>query len=195
MGKTTDWENYYKVHKDRPAREILVKALDMVKTASNSDIRAFDLGCGNGHETHEMLKRGWHVTATDINENITELLSDLKNKFGDKLDIQIVSFENIKWHKADLINAHYSLPFCPKEHFDNVWHNIRNSLKVNGIFTGQFFGDRDEWDLVKLSREEALEKLDGMKKELFTETEKDGATATGEMKHWHLFDIIARKIS
>jgi len=193
MTKVFNWAGYYKAHKERKARELLVRTFELFdKDKFNSGI-AYDLGCGNGHETHELLKKGWRVTAVDNNENVSKLMKEIIDEYKDKLEIQISSFENINWRKCDLINANYALPFCPKEHFEFVWENILNSLNVNGRFSGQLFGDRDEWDLVRHTKDQALKRFDGMEIEFFDEIEKDDKTAIGELKHWHLFDIIARK--
>ncbi len=194
MADITDWTNYYKVHKERKARELLIKTFELFDKDNFSSGIAFDLGCGNGHETYELLKKGWQVTAVDNNENVPKLMKEISIEFKDRLKIQITSFENIKWTKCDLINANYSLPFCPEEHFEFVWDNIINSLNINGRFSGQLFGDRDEWDLVRHTKEQALKRFEGMALEFFVETEKDDKTASGELKHWHLFDIIARKL-
>ncbi|HQY20234.1 MAG TPA: class I SAM-dependent methyltransferase [Ignavibacteria bacterium] len=194
MKKKYDWDVYYEHHKERPVKESLYRTLDLFKKDKIYSGHAFDLGCGNGHETRELLRKGWSVTATDKNKKVKIMLDDLKTKHKNNLDIQAVSFEKITWKKTTFIYANYSLPFCPANHFDKVWINIVDSLRRNGRFSGQFFGDRDEWDLVRHTKDQALERLEGMEIELFEEIEKDDKTTTGEMKHWHVFDIIAKKL-
>ena len=76
--------------------------------------------------------------------------------------------------KADLINAHYSIPFCNPQYFDIFWTTIVNSININGRFSGKFFGDR-------------------VNIEHFEEREYNGKTAFGNLKHWHLFNVIAKK--
>jgi len=194
MKKVFDWTGYYKAHKERKARELLIRTFELFERDKIDSGIAYDIGCGNGHETLELLKRGWQVKAVDNNENVYELMKEISNVYKDKLEFQITSFENINWTKCDLINANFALPFCPKEHFELVWESIINSLNINGRFSGQLFGERDEWDLVRHTKDQALRRFDKMEIEFFDEIEKEDKTAIGELKHWHLFDIIARKI-
>lgn len=50
--------------------------------------------------------------------------------------------------------------------------------------------------MVFLSREQVLESFgDSFDIIEFNEFEKDGKTALGEMKHWHVYNIIAKKKS
>lgn len=75
---------------------------------------------------------------------------------------------------------------------------IIDSLKKNGVFAGQFFGDRDSWNKkytrrVFLTKNEALSILKDMRVIEFQEVEKDGKTADGSKRHWHIFHFIAVK--
>lgn len=63
---------------------------------------------------------------------------------------------------------------------------------------GNFFGINDEWknikeDMVFLNKNQVMELFKNFEIICFKEIEKDGMTGCGNMKHWHLFDIIARK--
>lgn len=91
----------------------------------------------------------------------------------------------------------FALPFTKPEHFNTVFSKIKDSLKKEGIFCGQFFGDRDEWktnpNMTFHTEEQVKELLNGLETISFKEDEKDDKTATGDMKHWHIFHIIARK--
>lgn len=46
-----------------------------------------------------------------------------------------------------LVTAQWALPFNPPDTFDEVWNKIKKSLKRSGIFTGQFLGVHDEWNV------------------------------------------------
>ena len=48
--------------------------------------------------------------------------------------------------------------------------------------------------MVFLSKEEVLNLFKDFEIVEFKECEKDGKTGLGKMKHWHTFDIIAKKI-
>ena len=63
---------------------------------------------------------------------------------------------------------------------------------------GNFFGIRDSWANIKdkmvfLTKEQVLRLLEPFKIIKFEEIEKDGKTGLGEIKHWHTFEIIAKK--
>ena len=43
------------------------------------------------------------------------------------------------------MNASFALPFCPPEHFPNLWEKIVGCLRCGGCFSRQLFSDRDSW--------------------------------------------------
>jgi len=187
----TEWARYYDATGDEP-RETLLDALERF-TAPGV---AVDLGCGTGRDTVELLRRGWKVVAVDSEE---EAIRRLRTATGDaeRLETQVASYENAMLPSCDLVNASWSLPFCPPEVFDIVWERIVASVRPGGRFSGQLFGERDEWateeDMTFQTREEAEALLAGFELERFDELEEDGKTALGNPKHWHVFNIVARK--
>ena len=107
-------------------------------------------------------------------------------------------FENIKLEKNNLIIANYSIPFCNKNKFQEFWHKIIDSIEENGYFVGNFFGKNDEWNTQKssmtfFSRKTVEELFNNFEILKFEEEEKDAKTGLGIMKHWHTYNIIARK--
>lgn len=64
---------------------------------------------------------------------------------------------------------------------------------------GNFFGSNDSWSKIKeqmifLSKEKVLDLFkDSFEVVQFSEIEKDGKTGLGKMKHWHIYNIIAKK--
>lgn len=70
---------------------------------------------------------------------------------------------------------------------------------MDGYFVGNFFGKNDSWANIKdqmtfLSKEEVINLFNGTFEIIeFNEIEKDGKTGLGKMKHWHIYNIIARK--
>ena len=65
-----DWSAYYRAVAGRPPRDTLLKALDLfdLEKSPKSPRFAVDLGCGDGRDMVELLKRGWQVLAIDGNE-------------------------------------------------------------------------------------------------------------------------------
>lgn len=98
---------------------------------------------------------------------------------------------------ADLINASFALPFCKPESFGELWAWIVRTLRPGGRFSGQIFGDRDEWAPIRpashRTREQALRLFDGFDLERFDEVEKVGCDGVGGKKQHHIFHIVARK--
>jgi tellurite methyltransferase len=113
------------------------------------------------------------------------------------LETRVARFEDARWPDADLVNSSFALPFCPPEHFADVWQRVRESIVAGGRFSGQLFGDRDGWvgtrDMTFHSRADAEAMLSGLELERFDEVEENGQTATGNAKHWHVFHVIAHR--
>lgn len=197
------WADYYKAVANRPPRDTLLAALtffeqDIPNAKSKT---AIDLGCGDGRDTIELLRRGWNVIAIDgEQEAIARLLqrSDINFYNPELLQTRIAKFENIELpSKANLINASFSLPFCEPKIFPELWNKIVSGLIPGGRFCGQLFGDRDSWandstiNYHTMSHIESL--LQSFEIELLNEEDRDGKTALGTAKHWHIFHIVARK--
>ena len=63
---------------------------------------------------------------------------------------------------------------------------------------GNFFGINDEWketkkSMVFLNKEQVLELFKEFDIISFKEIEEDSLTGCSEMKHWHIFEIMAKK--
>lgn len=195
------WDDYYRATLDRPPRETLVRAL----TAFDAEPRsakprfAIDLGCGNGIDTLELIRRGWTVLATDREPGAIEWVKQrVPIEQHHQLLTQVAALEEIQLPNADLINASYSLPFCQPLPFAGLWQQIVAALRAGGRFAGNFFGDRDGWarhtDMTFHTIDQAKQALSVFEVEHFLEEESDGVTALGDPKHWHTFSIVARKI-
>jgi trans-aconitate methyltransferase len=194
------WSDYYKAVANRPPRETLLTALtnferDIPKAESKI---AIDLGCGDGRDTVELLRRGWNVMAIDGEpEAIARLLqrSDIDTEL---LQTRIARFENIELSESvDLINASFSLPFCKPKNFPDLWNKIVSSLIPGGRFSGHLFGNKDSWATDLTMNHHTLSDvrllLQPFQIELLKEEEHPGKTALGNEKYWHLFHIVARK--
>ncbi len=190
----SDWDIYYKKHAGRKPREQLVRAVSFCKKKKS----ALDIGAGTLVESAFLLVDGFEkVTAID-NSVQTRVFAETLDP--ERFELVISSFQNFDFKEDhyDLINAQYALPFHGSENFSAFIEKVKNSLRVDGIFVGQFFGTQDEWNtpdtkLVFQTREEAQKLLSGLEILEFKEEEKDGATAVGREKHWHVFHFIARK--
>ena len=200
--RSGDWLSYYQATAGRPPRPTLLQALQ------NRDPRAapghaIDLGCGDGRDTIELLRRGWTVLAIDSEAAALDrlktrpdlppgaLLTTLCGKFEE------VAWPPSGWPPADLINASFALPICPPASFPALWQKLTAALAPGGRFAGQLYGDRDSWahksDMTFHDAAAVRQLLTGYVIERLDEEESDAVTPRGEAKHWHIFHIVARK--
>ncbi len=186
--------DYIEKTKNNPPRPLLVKALEFIQHKNN----ALDLGAGAFVDTKYLLKEDFkHVVALDRSALALEIYENLPK---DKVDYTISTFANYDFpvETFDLINAQFSLPFNPPDSFTVMFEKLSRALATGGIFTGQFFGDRDEWNTPESGM--TFHSLAAVKKLLadletiyFEEEEKDEKPVIGAMKHWHIFHVIARR--
>ncbi len=195
-----DWSAYYSAVVGRPPRDTLLAALASfdAETSADGEKFAVDLGCGDGRDTVELLKRGWRVLGIDGEQEAIARLLARPDINRDRLETQIVRFEQLILPEAvDLVNASFSLPFCPPEHFPSLWEKIVSCLRSGGRFCGQLFGDRDSWAVYTSMNHHTREQIEVLLQpfeiEMLEEEEHPGKTALGEEKYWHLFQIVARK--
>jgi SAM-dependent methyltransferase len=197
MAESRDWSRYYEEQERTEPRDLLVEVLDAFEDEARSGV-AVDLGCGQGIDTAELLRRGWDVVAIDASEEgIRRLRRRIPGDHAERLATLVAPMEDVAVVEADLIHAGFSLPYCRPEAFPDVWEGIRSALRPGGRFAGQLFGVRDTWatskdDMTFFELERARGLFDGLELESFVEEEEDGE-AWGEMKHWHVFHAIARR--
>ena len=193
-----DWRVYYQRTGDRPPRETLLDALARFD-AEDAVGQAVDLGCGGGRDTVEMLRRGWSVLGIDGQASAIETLlarPELSN-FQHQPDTMVSRFELAQWPAADLVYSSFALPLCPREDFLVMWQRIYDSLSQGGRFSGQLYGDRDQWvgddSNTHFTLGEVQDLLRDYEVELFREEETESVTPRGTSKHWHIYHIVARK--
>jgi SAM-dependent methyltransferase len=195
-----DWVAYYNAVEGRPPRDTLLAALAQFEAEPFEGIPrvAVDLGCGDGRDTVELLRRGWQVLGIDGEATAIARLLERSEANCERLQTQIARFESLTLPASvDLINASFCLPFCPPEHFPYLWNEIATSLRVGGRFCGQLFGDQDSWASDPLityqTRAEIEQLLQPFAIEMLNEENHPGTTALGEEKHWHIFHIVVKK--
>jgi SAM-dependent methyltransferase len=195
--KSAGWATYYEKLRERPPRRTLITALDRFG-ATPADALAVDLGCGDGRDVIEMLRRGWRVVAVDAEAAALEALQTRPLPEGHHLTPILSRFEEVPLPLGlSLVNSSFAMPLCEPEAFHRLWERIREALPEGGRFSGQWYGPRDTWcgrpGMTFVDRDKALAMLDGLELEMFEEEEDDGVTPRGNAKHWHIFHIVARK--
>ena len=192
---TDGFAAYYDATAGRPPRKTLLAALELF-----GEFRGFavDLGCGDGRDTIELLRRAWSVLAIDAEaEAIARLAARGDLPLQRKLETRVARFEAVAWPEADLVNASFALPLVAPGEFAALWQRIVRSLKPGGRFAGQLYGERDAWagspGVTCLSRGATEQLLSELAVELFEEEEEDAVTPRGKSKHWHIYQIVARR--
>jgi len=189
----SNWESFHKKTEQLKPSRNLVEALEYTEERGS----ALDLGAGALSGTKHLLNNGFEkVVAVDKTEGVKDIGDALDDE---RLEVVISSFEDFEFPEGefDLITAQLSLPFMNKDDFDRVFSDVKKSLKEGGIFTGQLFGANDDWssDPTRTfhTREEAEALFEDMNLLKLEEIEKEMKTASGPMKHGHLFSFISEK--
>ena len=193
------WRGYYQAVAGRPPRETLLAALDnWEREHPDTPLKqGVDLGCGEGRDTVEFLRRGSVVLAVDSEAGGLEWLTARDDLPGTgTLATLHACMEDAEWPAADVINSSFALPFCAPGRFPGLWRRIVSTLKPGGRFAGQMFGPDDDWanpGLTIFTRAEVDALLAPFAIEQLEEQNRAGKDAMGNAKHWHLFNIVARK--
>ena len=188
------WEAYYRRREGGAPRESLLKVL----TSLAEPGLAIDLGCGSGIDTLALLAHDWQVLAIDQEpQAFVWLERAVPSEWRSRLETQQAAFETVTLPACDLVNASFSLPFCGPEQFDQLWQKVVRALGRNGRFAGHFFGDRDDWSdnsrMTFHTAEQVQTLLALFEIEWLEEKEYEEKRPNGEWKHWHFFEVVARK--
>ena len=195
MSQASGWAAYYEQLRDRPPRRTLLAALDAFGETP-ADALAIDLGCGDGRDIIEILRRGWSVVAVDAEPEALRQLA--ARELPGAITPIVARLEEVPLPLGvQLVNSSFAMPLCEPERFHELWTRIRDELPTGGRFSGQWYGPRDSWagrpGITFLERNQAMALLDGLEIEMFEEEEADSVTPRGNPKHWHIFHIVARK--
>lgn len=192
----SNWNAYYQNTAERKHRPSVLEAIE----AAPSRDKALDLGAGVMADSQFLLDQGFNeVTAVDKVPTVEALAEEKILAAEGRLKVVIEDFVDFDFQENmyDLINAQYSLSFVDKENFEIVFERMKHSLKEGGVFVGTLFGDKDSWkirnDMTCPTRDEFLALFQGMEILKFDEEERDGPTAAGTPKHWHIFHVMVKK--
>lgn len=190
------WRRYYEAVEGRPPRPTLLRALEAFRREGVPPGLAVDLGAGTGRDSLELLRQGWRVLAIDGEREALETLSARAGTAA--LETRCTRFETLAALPAcRLVNASFSLPFCLPSDFPRLWDAVREALEPGGRFAGQLLGPEDDWaadPAVTSIPAEGLESLlAGYDVELREEERRDGHSAKGRPKRWHLHHLVLRR--
>jgi SAM-dependent methyltransferase len=166
--KSAGWTAYYEKLRDRPPRRTLLAALDRFGPPP-PDALAIDLGCGDGRDVTEMLRRGWRVFAVDAEPEALRQLQARPLPPGSDVTPIVARLEEVPLPiGVSLVNSSFAMPLCEPAAFHDLWNRIREELPSGGRFSGQWYGPRDSWagGRADRRRDEALGLLDGLELEM-----------------------------
>jgi tellurite methyltransferase len=187
-----NWRRFVEATSGQPPWPRLVAASHLLDRPGD----ALDVGAGAGRDSRYLLEHGWRVTAVDASEHSVAALQRLAT-VGD-LRVVRSAAQDFTPGKYDLVNAQYSLPFIPPTLFPATVKRLQDAVRPSGVMAATFFGPHDEWntlgtDITFLTRAEVETLFDGWDVKELDEVDEDGTTATGGSKHWHTFNLIARR--
>jgi SAM-dependent methyltransferase len=193
----SDWTAYYRSTIGREARPLFAKGIAAVEAAGLAPGQAIEVGFGDGRETLALLEAGWRVLAIDPAPAAAEVLqSQVPTHVAGRLEVRSVPAEDADLLPFDFLYAGYSLPFLGADAFDRFWNATRDRLRPGGILVVNFFGPRDSWagrEGMRFIDVDAVRRLvDGLELLALDEEDQDGNSFLGP-KHWHVFDVIARR--
>ncbi len=190
------WYVYNNAQSDEP-RDFVFEVLKLGSDVLKSDeLEVLELGCGQGRDTKEFLRRGFSVSAVDIDG---ASLNQIQVEQSEKIKKINKKFEDLvlERNSYDLIYSHYSIPFCEKKSFYMFWENILLSLKKNGILAVQLLGDRDDWasdvQVTTLNFKETKSLFKGFELLKFEELEFSKPSFNQDEKKWHVYEVVAQK--
>ena len=113
--KSAGWAAYYEKLRDRPPRRTLLAALDRFGPPA-ADALAIDLGCGDGRDVIEMLRRGWKVVAVDAEPEALRQLQARPLPPGSDVTPIVARLEDVPLPIGlSLVNSSFALPLCEPE--------------------------------------------------------------------------------
>lgn len=124
-------EQYYNNTESEKPRKNVQYLIEKVKCNPG---KAVELGCGAGNDTVYLIKNNWNVLAIDREEVKGRIVKRLNNEELEKFRFQRQNFESLGLEKSNLIVANYSLPFCDKDKFEELWNKIKRNILPNRIF-------------------------------------------------------------
>jgi len=194
------WARYYAVTGSRPAWLTVRRSIELFATEPSARQRfAVDLGCGAGRDTRELLNAGWRVLAIDREAAaIMAVEAATAEHRPEALEARVADLADVGVPGCDLVNASLSLPFLPPDAFWGTWDRILAALPVGGRFAAMLFGDRDgsasDPQMTCPRPAEIRARLGSFEIEHWTDREEDTQTALGEPHHFHLVEVVARRV-
>jgi SAM-dependent methyltransferase len=192
-----DWAAYYRHTLGREPRPLFSRGMALVRAAGLAPGQAVEVGFGDGTETLALLADGWRVLANDATAAAEGVLrARLPADASERLEVRIAPAQDVWLPPFDLLYSGYSLSFLAPDDFARFWARARDALRPGGMLVVNVFGVRDTWatetSMTFVDREGVDRLVAGLELLDLREEDADGPAFSGP-KHWHLFDIVARR--
>ena len=192
-----DWAAYYRHTIGREPRPLFSRGIEFVRASSIAAGQAVEIGFGDGTETLALLADGWRVLAVDAAPQAEDVLrSRLPANDADRLEVRVSPAQDVELPAFDLLYAGYALSFLEQADFRRFWTGVRASLQPGGFVVVNIFGVKDTWAgdafMTFVDRDSVDRMLVGLEVLDLQEEDADGNSFNGP-KHWHVFDIVARR--
>ena len=196
------WGRYYGVTVDRPSWDTVKLAIGLFaadEAAASRPRFAVDLGCGAGRDARELLRAGWRVLAVDREPGAIEVLeAATPPELRPSLETRVADLATVDVPSCDLVNASLSLPFLAADRFWRTWDRVLAALQVDGRVAAMLFGDRDgsssDPSMTCSPPQRVRASLSSFKIEHWIDREEDTHTALGEPHHFHMVELVARRV-
>lgn len=193
----SDWSDFHRRALLRPPRELLRRTAASFACEQRTPGIAIDLGCGSGAETAELLRAGWEVHAVDADTGGLEMLVQaLPVESRGRLHVHAAKMEDFEFPTCDLLWAGYSLPYCERARWPDLWQRATAALAEGGRIAGDFFGPAhafaQEFVILTLTQAEARAALQSLSIEAF-DIEDGYRPSGGTLTRWQAWGFAARR--
>jgi hypothetical protein len=181
----------------REPRPLFVRGMRLIDEAGVTPGQAIEVGFGDGEETLALLATGWRVLSIDSSPEAAEVLRPrVPAELVDRLELRSTAAEDTELPPFDLLYAGYSLPFLGADGLTRFWAHAVDRAIAGAYLVVNLFGTNDTWagrhEMQFHQRAEVERLVDGLDVVVLDEKEEDGMSFLGP-KHWHTFDIVARR--
>lgn len=165
-----------------------------------TNCRAFSFGAGPGNEAVDLIKKGWDVTSSDINPIVGRIIAERARMHYGKFSFQNREFGDERMRgQYDYFFSFFALPFGDKKKVFKLIRHMSLYSKQDTIVALNFFGPTHDFvkspDVFAMTEEEVRKLMRSNRFHIlyFMHRIYDQPNTMGEMVHWDVFDVIARK--
>jgi hypothetical protein len=114
------------------------------------------------------------------------------------LETRVADIATVDVPACDLVNASLCLPFLASEPFWRTWDRVLAAVHIGGRVAAMLFGDRDgsatDPTMTCPSPQVVRASLASFEIEHWVDREEESQTALGEPHHFHLVELVARRV-